>query len=127
MSDAPELLPCPFCGGESDIDHDHTVEENHAYGCRKCGIWFDTFNSDKATAAWNTRAAPTTAQIMADPRVKKLVEALEPFAVFAQSDSFDKLPDDTPMTQGSKFARRQVTASDFIAARAALAALKEKP
>ncbi|MGR3476653.1 MAG: Lar family restriction alleviation protein [Sulfitobacter sp.] len=51
------LKPCPFCGGDADISHDHTVEENHACGCRICGIWFDTFNSDEAAEAWNTRAA----------------------------------------------------------------------
>lgn len=50
-----ELKPCPFCGGDADISHDHTVEENHAYGCRKCDIWFDTFNSSDAIAAWNSR------------------------------------------------------------------------
>lgn len=52
-----DLKPCPFCGGEADISHDHTVEENHAYGCRRCGIWFDTFNSDEAFDAWNARTA----------------------------------------------------------------------
>ena len=63
MTDSTDsaLKPCPFCGGEADIDHDHTVEENHAFGCRKCGVWFDTFNADDAIAAWNRRAdlAPT--------------------------------------------------------------------
>lgn len=71
MTDAPELKPCPFCGGSADTDHDHTVEENHAYGCRNCSVWFDTFNSDDAISAWNTRAD------LASPRVKSLDAADE--------------------------------------------------
>lgn len=51
-----------------------------------------------------------------------LREALEPFAEFARASSFDKLPDDMPMTQGSRMARRQVTAGDFKRALAALSA-----
>lgn len=46
--------------------------------------------------------------------------ALEPFAAFARASSFDKLPDDLPMTQGSRFARRQITAGDFKRALAAI-------
>ena len=57
----------------ADIYHDHTVEENHAYGCRICGIRFDTFNSDDAIAAWNIRADLC---IPTDERVKALVEAV---------------------------------------------------
>lgn len=68
------LLPCPFCGGEADIDHDHTVEENHAYGCRRCGLWFDTFNSDDAIAEWNTRT-PSDHQRAVQDAVAKAVEA----------------------------------------------------
>ena len=49
--------------------------------------------------------------------------ALEPFAEFARASGFDRLPDDMPMTQGSRMARRQVTAGDF---KRALAALSQK-
>ena len=83
---APELKPCPFCGGEADIDHDHTVEENHAYGCRICSVWFDTFNADDAISAWNRRADlcdPTQ-----DERVKALVDALR--KVIEEYDEFLK-------------------------------------
>ena len=59
MSDNPKhLLNCPFCAAEAAYEPDHTVEENHSVGCANCGIWFDTFNSDDADAAWNTRTAP---------------------------------------------------------------------
>ena len=52
--------------------------------------------------------------------IERLREALEPFAEFARVSGFDKLPLDTPMTQGSRLARKQVTVADFIRARAAL-------
>lgn len=68
-----DLLNCPFCGGAADVSHDHTVEENHAYGCRKCSVWFDTFNSDDAIAAWNRRAPAAAAR--AEGRREGLLEA----------------------------------------------------
>jgi hypothetical protein len=46
--------------------------------------------------------------------------ALEPFAEFARASGLDRMPDDMPMTQGSRMARRQVTAGDFKRALAAL-------
>ncbi|GHC12740.1 hypothetical protein GCM10007291_07560 [Gemmobacter nanjingensis] len=60
-------------------------------------------------------------------RITALEEALRPFADFADARGFDRLPDHLPMTQGSRFARRQVTAADFKAARAALAAIRAAP
>ena len=69
--------------------------------------------ADAAIAAWNRRATPAD----------DLREALEPFAGFARASGFDKLPDDLPMTQGSRLARRQVTAGDF---KRALAILSQK-
>lgn len=52
--------------------------------------------------------------------VARLREVLAPFAEFARADSFDRLPDETPMTQGSRLARKQVTAGDFKRALAAM-------
>ena len=46
-------------------------------------------------------------------KILKLRAALKPFADFADTPTFEKLPDDYPMTQGSALARRQVTAGDF--------------
>ena len=36
---APELLPCPFCGGEAKIKTEHTVDcsNTHIY-CVSCGL-----------------------------------------------------------------------------------------
>lgn len=53
-----------------------------------------------------------------------VAEALKPFADFASAPSFDRLPDDMPITQGSRLAKKQVTAGDFKRALVALRALK---
>ena len=66
---APELKPCPFCGG---------VMENRGYGamhlgtavCPISGYAFDP-------EAWNLRAdlPPTDAEVMNHPKVQALVDA----------------------------------------------------
>lgn len=64
MSNAPELLPCPFCGGEADLlyhgenDPPDPFCESWQVICGTCGAApkCDFFNKEKAIAAWNTRA-----------------------------------------------------------------------
>lgn len=74
MSKTPELLPCPFCGGEAKMIFDHNGEKHvarifcrlshhafvHAYGETK----------DKAQPAainkWNTRVYPPEVQAAID-------------------------------------------------------------
>lgn len=86
MTDAPKLKPCPFCGSGPAI----TVQNALFSGVELLdyrGMWFancgtcgtegaKTALKDDAVKAWNTRADLTPAQIMADPRVNALVEAL---------------------------------------------------
>lgn len=45
--------------------------------------------------------------------VDALREALEPFIKFANLSSFDRLPDELPMTRGSDMGAKQITAGDF--------------
>lgn len=40
-------------------------------------------------------------------------DAFKPFADFMAGGSFDKIPDDMPLTAGSSIARRQITAGHF--------------
>lgn len=55
MTDTPDLLPCPFCGGEAKIFR----IDGHALFCAYC-VDCDTngghyFTEEDAIAAWNRR------------------------------------------------------------------------
>lgn len=101
----------------------------------------DNRSTQSAIDAWNTRA-DDTALVQRDraielaekaqdrhldldqkhdaalARIVELEAALRPFADFAKRSKLP--PDNHQMTQGSSFAAKQVTASEFRAARAAL-------
>ena len=58
-----ELKPCPFCGGEALLSHDHEGIGASSIRCRKCGLesirFFKSFvhaSDDKAVEFWNRRA-----------------------------------------------------------------------
>lgn len=71
----------------------------------------------EANAALIAIAPALAARATADAaRIAELEAALKPFADFASARGFDKLPDNAPMTPGSRMAHRQVTAGDFKAA-----------
>jgi len=54
--------------------------------------------------------------------LREAEKSLEPFATFI--DGADFIPDDSPISQGSPMARRQVIARDFRRARSALAIVR---
>lgn len=101
MTDAPELLPCPFCGGAAEwVD----IESGDCFGgsfiqcaaCWACSPVEFGFK-ENLTSKWNTRVP--------DPRVAVLVEAC--------------------MSWGMHIAPEDATAADpFRDIRAALAAFK---
>jgi len=55
-----EIKPCPFCGGEAEVQYGDFGEVFVACKNNNCGgrlgtsIWFTTY--DKAVEVWNTRA-----------------------------------------------------------------------
>ena len=58
-----KLLPCPFCGGEADIEeisgNPFTNEPyTWAVGCKDCNIGWYKETKEDAIAAWNRRAEP---------------------------------------------------------------------
>ena len=91
----PELLPCPFCGGEaSDAGYvfyrkpcEDTVWEDGSpiteaffCNCPKCGInnmsgHIGYRTKAQAIAAWNTRAPLSPAVLAALPEVQALIRA----------------------------------------------------
>lgn len=81
------LAPCPFCGGEVELVHDHTIEDvdriQHKIPTPDCPLNYVSafgLGNDKLVAAWNTRA---------DPRLARAVEALREIERFACGESDD--------------------------------------
>lgn len=106
-NETPELLPCPFCGGDYIPDHPkmrqvapmtskpclEELTDNRGWRvcCYGCGV--QTWNNLKATrpeavAIWNTRHAPPVpvapARAGDDARLDKLEERLVELAFFLQ-------------------------------------------
>ena len=56
--DTDELLPCPFCGGEAEINHiNHCYEWFWEARCPDCGCGTDGCDEEwRAKEMWNRRA-----------------------------------------------------------------------
>ena len=61
-----ELKPCPFCGGNAILAHDHTGLGMSYIRCECCGIEsvhfiksFEVASDDLAIKYWNRRTDPT--------------------------------------------------------------------
>lgn len=60
MSKAPELLPCPFCGGEANMNRPIERVPNIQVACLNCraGFYRTLTNDTEMTELWNTRVYP---------------------------------------------------------------------
>jgi Lar family restriction alleviation protein len=55
---APSLKPCPFCGGEAEIERAGTLRQSTLYQCTSCACTLETGEEWDHGKQWNTRATP---------------------------------------------------------------------
>lgn len=53
-----DLLPCPFCGGEAEIEQYGDRRKSTIYACLWCSCKLETGEEWGHGTAWNTRAKP---------------------------------------------------------------------
>jgi hypothetical protein len=56
----PDLLPCPFCGGDAAIEKRQNSDwpvRVVCDGCKNCTAWFIDYAENVAVEHWNKRAA----------------------------------------------------------------------
>ena len=52
----PDLMPCPFCGGDPQTDYWDVGKPMHTVECRACfGMCYSSDNEKAAIKSWNTR------------------------------------------------------------------------
>ena len=59
------LLPCPFCGGEAEVEQKGTTRQSHIISCTDCHCSLETNETFGAGALWNKRQPQTDALKMA--------------------------------------------------------------
>lgn len=74
---SPELLPCPFCGGDAAIEQAGTTRKSMIVGCLNCGARTESGDvmgfTRPANFHWNQRSSSPTQQAQ---RIEELEKAL---------------------------------------------------
>ena len=60
QTNMPELLPCPFCGGDPEYAG---FGDNTYMRCAVCGCMTEDFSEARAVATWNRRADLAAEQV----------------------------------------------------------------
>ena len=97
MTDTPELLPCPFCGGEAKI-YNADLETYYAVSCTNCdmavtGAFYES--EEEAAKPWNLRVPPK-----AEPDVSEFYVVEEPDLAAILAEPADGAPDTVWITDG---------------------------
>ena len=62
MPTSEQLLPCPFCGGEAEIERLGDRRQSTQYSCTNCGCFLETGEEWGHGKRWNTRVALSAAE-----------------------------------------------------------------
>ena len=71
MNKTPELLPCPFCGGEAKLVKSKSKVNDYHIKCDRCSIktgWW--YGKSDVVKTWNNRVYP--------PEVQEAIEKNKP-------------------------------------------------
>lgn len=73
--DVEALKPCPFCGGEAEIERLGNARQSTIYSCTECGCSLETGEEWSHGRRWNDRAQ-TTSPAEKDAEIARYREAL---------------------------------------------------
>lgn len=73
MEQALELSPCPFCGGEAEMNRRGDRRQSTIYSCTECGATLETGETFNFGAAWNARALTSSDDV--ETRARELLAA----------------------------------------------------
>ncbi|MDP8251200.1 Lar family restriction alleviation protein [Pseudochrobactrum saccharolyticum] len=59
-----ELKPCPFCGGDAEIERYGCTRFSTAYHCQDCGCSLETSETFNHGREWNTRPVPDVPELV---------------------------------------------------------------
>lgn len=83
MPTSEKLLPCPFCGGEAEIERLGDRRQSTQYSCTECGCFLETGEEWGHGTEWNRRAALATTEAERDTAhndaLEMAAEALNPY------------------------------------------------
>ena len=88
MSKTPELLPCPFCGGEANMNRLIERVPNIQVACLNCraGFYRTLTNETEMTELWNTRVYPAEVQAAIERDTPKKLKRGDP--ILCEGDEF---------------------------------------
>lgn len=84
---APELLPCPFCGGEAEFEWIGTTRYSVIVTCADCGCSLENGETFKHGTAWNTRPQPESVSNEGQDVSERLIKAAQEAVNTAAGDT----------------------------------------
>ena len=78
------LKPCPFCGGDAEIERLGDRRQSTVYSCTQCGCMLETSEEFNHGSVWNTRP-PTMIEKAAEEMAKALLSLRDAASDFSEA------------------------------------------